>query len=106
MYKLSTDTIFKLKEKLKRQSKTKDVNDDSFEKVPYDPLMEESVTSRVIHNHDITEARGLHASRQATRKISTTSITLQEATDVVEGYKREVQRMNSNIEIHLQTLLK
>ena len=93
-------------EKEKRQSETKVVNDDSFEMVAFDAKKKESVKQRVFYNHEITEARGLHASRQATKKLSSASATLQNATDVAQGFQREVQRMNSDLGIQLQALIK
>ena len=66
----------KHKESIKRESQTKNVNDDSFEQVANDPVRKQSVAKRVFYNHDITEARGLHAARKATKKLSSTSLTL------------------------------
>ena len=93
-------------EKEERQSKTKVVNDDSFEMVAFDAKKKESVKQRVFYNHEITEARGLHASRKATKKLSSASVTLQNATEVAKGFQREVVRMNSNLDIQLQALIK
>ena len=71
-----------------------------------DPDKKQSVAKRVFHNHDITEARGLHAARKATKKLSSASLTIQNATDVALGFQREIERMNSNLNMHLAELIR
>ena len=103
---LTQKDILKHQESIKRESKTKDVNDDSFEKVAIDSEKKQCVAKRVFYNHEITEARGLYAARKATKKLSSASLTLQNATDVAQGFQREVERMNTNLNMHLQALIK
>ena len=64
------------------------------------------MAKRIFYNHDITEARGLHAARKATKKLSSASMTLENANAVAQGFKREVERMNSNFNMQLQALIK
>ena len=84
--------------------KTTVVNDDSIEMVALDAEKRESVSQRVLYNDEIIEARGNHASRSATKKLSSVSESLQNAIDVAQGYQQEVMRINSNMNILLQAL--
>ena len=108
MYNMSKEEVSLIKESIKRKEKYRVVREESIlglqdEK---DTERHRSVARRILHNHEVAEAKANHAARLAVQKTTQSMMTLLACADVYKGFENEVAKMNEVIFQRLDSIAK
>ena len=74
-------------------------------KGPHGSKKHENLANRIFHNHDVTQARGVHAAKLADSKLQHSNSTLESALYVSQAFQREVEEMNKNMTTRLEAIM-
>ena len=104
MYGLSKEEMARHRAQLKSSESRAIVRADSILQCADDPEKHKSVARRIFHNHEVTHATGINAARKAYAQSKATMNTISAATDVAQGFNREVEKMNRGFAVRLEAI--